>query len=101
MIGLLRGMVLVAALTPLCWLGVLMASKQMRRTGLIGPGLGELLDQLERNAWAVGGFLALLVVNVMGESGLTALWVLVLIALVAVVCWVGLWMLALRRRHRR
>lgn len=63
---LLKGLLLVAALTPLCWVGVLIVLRRVRQTGLVGPGLDDLFDQAERYAWGAGVFLALLLVNFLG-----------------------------------
>jgi hypothetical protein len=81
---------LAAAFTPLCWIGVLIASKQIRKTGLAGPGLSELWEQLERYAWAAGGFLALLVANVLGDVGSALLRGLLLAGLVVLISWLVL-----------
>ncbi len=69
MVQLLKGLLLVAVLTPLCWVGVLAALRRIRQTGLVGPGLDDLFDQAERYAWAVGVFLALLLVNLLAGLG--------------------------------
>jgi hypothetical protein len=60
---LLKGLLLVAVFTPLCWVGLLAALRRVRQTGLVGPGLDSLFDQAERYAWIGGVFLALLVVS--------------------------------------
>ena len=86
---LLEGLLLVAALTPLCWVGVLVLVRRIRQTGLVGPGLDDLFDQGERYAWGAGVFLALLLVNVLGGSGGAFLKGLVLVAVLTPVCWVG------------
>lgn len=65
MTSLLKGILLTAALTPLCWIVVLIALRRVRQTGLAGSGPNELLDQLERYAWAAGVFLALLLSSVL------------------------------------
>jgi hypothetical protein len=67
--GLLKGLLLVAAFTPVCWVGVLVLVRRVRQTGLVGPGLDELFDQGERYAWVVGLFLALLVAALLGGGG--------------------------------
>ena len=66
---LLKGLLLVAALTPICWIGVLAFLRRVRQTGLVGPGLDDLFDQAERYAWAIGVFLALLLVNFLAGLG--------------------------------
>jgi len=66
---MLEGLVLAAALTPLCWVGVLVVVRRIRQTGLVGPGLSDLFDQGERYAWMVGMFLALLLANLLGRLG--------------------------------
>ncbi len=86
---LLEGLLLVAALTPLCWVGVLVLVRRIRQTGLVGPGLDDLFDQGERYAWGAGVFLALLLVNVLGGLGGAFLEGLVLVAVLTPVCWVG------------
>jgi hypothetical protein len=65
--ALLRGLLLAAALTPLCWVCTLAAVRRIRQTGLVGPGLDEVFDQAERYAWAAGVFLALLLANGLGR----------------------------------
>jgi hypothetical protein len=60
---LVQGLLLVAALTPICWVGVLAIARRIRQTGLVGPGLDDLFDQAERYAWGAGVFLALLLAN--------------------------------------
>ncbi len=89
---LIKGLLLVAALTPLCWVGVLVVVRRIRQTGLVGPGLDDLFDQAERYAWGAGVFLALLLVNFLGGRGgvLPLLKGLVLVAALTPVCWVGL-----------
>ena len=93
---LLEGLLLVAALTPLCWVGVLVLVRRIRQTGLVGPGLDDLFDQGERYAWGAGVFLALLLVNVLGGLGGVFLKGLVLVAVLTPVCWVGV-LVGLRR----
>ena len=93
---LLEGLLLVAALTPLCWVGVLVLVRRIRQTGLVGPGLDDLFDQGERYAWGAGVFLALLLVNVLGGLGGVFLKGLVLVAVLTPVCWVGV-LMGLRR----
>jgi len=66
---MLGGLMLAAALTPLCWVGVLVVVRRIRQTGLVGPGLSDLFDQGERYAWMVGVFLALLLANLLGRLG--------------------------------
>jgi hypothetical protein len=86
---LLKGLLLVAAFTPLCWVGVLVVVRKMRETGLVGPGLDELLDQGERYAWVGGVFLALLLANALGRPGGAFLKGLVLVLVLTPVCWAG------------
>ena len=86
---LLKGLLLVAALAPLCWVGVLVIVRRIRQTGLVGPGLDDVFDQAERYAWGAGVFLALLLVNVRGAPGGAFLKGLVLVAVLTPVCWVG------------
>ena len=62
----LKRLLLAATLTPICWVGVLIAMRRIRQTGLVGPGLDELLDEAERYAWIAGVFLALVLVNFLG-----------------------------------
>ncbi len=100
MSGLLRGLLLAAALTPLCWIGVLMALSQTRKTGLVGPGLGEFLNQLERGAWAIGGLLALGIGNVMNKAGSALFKGFLLTAVVSLACWLGLRMAIGRGRYK-
>jgi len=86
---LMQGLLLVAALTPVCWVGVLAVVRRIRQTGLVGPGLDELFDQAERYAWGVGVFLALLLVNFLAGPG--GVWVKgVVLAVVLAVFLVGL-----------
>jgi hypothetical protein len=86
---LLKGLLLVAAFTPLCWVGVLVVVRKMRETGLVGPGLDELFDQGERYAWIGGVFLALLLVNALGRPGGAFLKGLVLVLVLTPLCWAG------------
>ena len=86
---LLKGLLLVAALAPLCWVGVLVIVRRIRQTGLVGPGLDDVFDQAERYAWGAGVFLALLLVNVLGRPGGAFLKGLVLVTVLTPVCWVG------------
>jgi hypothetical protein len=62
----LKRLLLAAALTPVCWVGVLIAMRRIRQTGLVGSGLDELFDEVERYTWIVGVFLALVLVNLVG-----------------------------------
>ena len=62
----LKRLLLAVTLTPVCWLGVLIATRRIRQTGLVGPGLDELFDEAERYAWIAGVFLALVLVNLIG-----------------------------------
>ena len=87
--GLLKGLLLVAAFTPLCWVGVLVVLRKMRETGLVGTGLDELFDQGERYAWIGGVFLALLLVNALGRSGSAFLKGFILVLVLTPVCWAG------------
>jgi hypothetical protein len=66
---LLKGLLLVAVFTPLCWVGLLAALRRIRQTGLVGPGLDGLFDQAERYAWIGGVFLALLLVSALAGLG--------------------------------
>jgi hypothetical protein len=86
---LLKGLLLVAAFTPLCWVGVLVVVRKMRETGLVGPGLDELFDQGERYAWIGGVFLALLLVSALGRPGGAFLKGLILVLALTPVCWAG------------
>lgn len=86
---LLKGLLLVAAFTPLCWVSVLVIVRKMRETGLVGPGLDELFDQGERYAWIGGVFLALLLVNALGRPGGAFLKGLVLVLALTPACWAG------------
>ena len=65
----LKRLLLAAALTPVCWVGVLIALRRVRQTGLVGPGLDGLFDEAERYAWIAGVFLALVLVNLLGGGG--------------------------------
>jgi hypothetical protein len=67
---LLKGLLLVAVFTLPCWISVLALSRRIRQTGLVGPGLDVLFDQAERYAWAIGIFLALLVVDLLAGMGM-------------------------------
>ena len=69
MMQMLEGLILAAALTPLCWVGVLVVVRRIRQTGLVGPGLDGLFDQAERYAWIGGVFLALLLVSALAGLG--------------------------------
>jgi hypothetical protein len=66
---LLKGLLLVAVFTPVCWVGLLAALRRIRQTGLVGPGLDGLFDQAERYAWIGGVFLALLLVSALAGLG--------------------------------
>jgi hypothetical protein len=66
---LLKGLLLVAVFTPVCWVGLLVALRRIRQTGLVGPGLDGLFDQAERYAWIGGVFLALLLVSALAGLG--------------------------------
>jgi hypothetical protein len=66
---LLKGLLLVAVFTPMCWVGLLAALRRIRQTGLVGPGLDGLFDQAERYAWIGGVFLALLLVSALAGLG--------------------------------
>jgi hypothetical protein len=81
---------MVAACTPVCWIGVLVLMRRIRASGLVGAGLpGELLDQMERYAWVPGVFAALCVVNFLGGPGGPLLkWGLVVVVLTPG-CWLG------------
>ena len=86
---LLKGLLLVATFTPLCWVGVLVVVRKMRETGLVGAGLDELFDQGERYAWVAGAFLSLLLVTFLRRSGGAFLKGLVLVLALTPVCWAG------------
>ena len=96
---LIKGLLLVAAMTPICWVGVLMVVRRIRQTGLVGPGLAELFDQAEKYAWGAGVFLALLLVNLLAGPGGALLKGLVLVAVLTPVCWGGV-MVGLRQVRR-
>jgi hypothetical protein len=66
---LLKGLLLVAVFTPVCWVSLLAALRRIRQTGLVGPGLDGLFDQAERYAWIGGVFLALLLVSALAGLG--------------------------------
>jgi hypothetical protein len=86
---LLKGLLLVVAFTPLCWVSVLVVVRKMRETGLVGPGLDELFNQGERYAWIGGVFLALLLVSALGRPGGAFLKGLVLVLALTPACWAG------------
>jgi uncharacterized protein YybS (DUF2232 family) len=58
-------LVLVAVLTPVCWVGVLIGVRWVRRLGPAGPGLDGLLNWVEGYAWIAGAFLASVIVGLL------------------------------------
>jgi hypothetical protein len=66
---LLRGLLLVGVLTPICWLALMAALSWTRRVLPSDPAVEETLDAASRYAWAGGVFLALTLTATMSNLG--------------------------------
>jgi len=67
--SILRGIVLAAVFTPLCWVLILFVFRKLRSVAAMDVGLPyDLLNEIERRSWLVGVMLALALSGLLGDA---------------------------------